>query len=90
MENKKGISLSITTMVVITVGLVVLLVVIGYFVSGMSQTGGTVTEVSTGADVDIGWSERVGRAVDIFTDCREDADCDVDNGEECKEGQCVK
>jgi len=88
MKSRKGISLSITTMVVITVSLVVLIVVINYFVSGMGKTGGTVTEVATGADVDVGWSERVGRAVDIFAECKTGDDCD--DGYECIEGECIE
>jgi len=50
MENKKGISLSITAIVVIAVGLVVMLVVLGYFVGGFGQTGGAMQGVT--ADVE--------------------------------------
>ena len=83
MENKKGISLSITAIVVIAVGLVVMLVILGYFVGGFGQTGGAMEGVTTdiqqeantsaiGAQVGgIGklWKSRKGGRCQVNEDC---------------------
>jgi len=87
MKNEKGISLSITAIVVIAVGLVVMLVVLGYFVGGFGQTGGTMQEVTAGAEAqadvaDVGgqvggisgmWKREIGEK------CSYDLQCESNN-----------
>ena len=89
MKNRKGISLSITAIVTITIGVVVLLVVLGYFIGGFGKTGSGVTEVAEGADTGTDWSEKVEGAMDIFSkECEEDADCD--DAKTCVDNRCVE
>jgi len=50
MKSEKGISLAITAVVVIAVGLTVLLVVLGYFVGGFGRTGTAIHDVTVEAE----------------------------------------
>ena len=82
MDNRKGISLSITAIVVIAVGLVVLLVLLGFFVGGFGRSGEAMRDVTVtaedqgGAEVQTG----MGKISDIWKggegdDCKENEDC---------------
>ena len=82
-NNEKGISLSITAIVVIAVGLVVMLVVLGYFVGGFGKTGESMQEVTSAAETAGGADEIGAGATGISQiwkggdgdDCDEDTDC---------------
>ncbi len=51
MLNNKGISLSITAIVIIAVAVVVLVTVLGFFLGGFQSSGSTLRDVSSAADV---------------------------------------
>jgi hypothetical protein len=87
MKSKKGMEMSISTIVVLVIAVVVLVAVVSYFLSGFAETGSTVRDVSKSADVDSGWEDKMSDALDVFSDkCVENGDCDT--GEECKEERC--
>jgi hypothetical protein len=50
MLNIKGISLSITAIVIIAVAVVVLVTVLGFFLGGFQSSGSTLRDVSSAAD----------------------------------------
>ena len=96
MENRKGISLSITAIVVIAVGVVVLLVVLGFFVGGFGRTGGAMRDVTAEAETTGGgevtsgignifriWGNTVGEACP-------GGDDDCGSGMICHNSKCLK
>jgi len=94
MENKKGISLSITAIVVIAVGVVVLLVVLSYFVGGFGRTGSTLRDVTSEAEATGG--EEVSRGMgNIFSIWGQgvNEDCSTEDcatGMVCSGGVCKR
>jgi len=72
MENKKGISLGITTIVVLATALIVLVVVTSYFLGGFGEIGEGVKDITSGAKVDKEWGEEVQNATEIFSAPEED------------------
>ena len=51
--NKKGLSIGINMIVIISVALIVLLVVVGYFFGGFETTGEGMTSVGEGAEAKV-------------------------------------
>ena len=88
MKNKKGVSLAINAIVFIAIGLVVMLVVLGFFLGGFGSSGSSMRDVTAEAekggaqDVESGvenvqeiWKSLEGQECEKPDDCREGLDC---------------
>jgi len=60
-ENKKGMSIAITAIVVIAISLVVLLIVLSFFTGGFGQSGQAMRDISSEAE-EVG-SDEVGEGI---------------------------
>ena len=66
MKNRKGLEMSISTIVVLAIAVVVMIAVVSYFIGGFTESGGTVREISSSADTGISWKDKMTGATDIF------------------------
>jgi len=88
LKNDKGISLSITAIVVIAVGLVVMLVVLGYFVGGFGSTGESMKKVTDSAGASTG-ADEIGAGVGGISNIwKGDTGDKCDENSDCKSGTC--
>jgi len=78
MKNEKGIALSISAIVMIAVGLVVMLVIIGYFVGGVKSTGGKMSTASNFSGDELNMSQKAEEVAGIWTMGLEDVEAEAD------------